>query len=164
MREPKDDPALLAAIGRVTVETGRLEQLLAEIGDLLVNPKEPWVGKAFTTDVPLNRLIDAVVWLYSERQLPDPRRFKSILDSVFTLAQERNRVVHSRWILSAVLSGFPVLPIRTRIESRNRKGPTYKVEDFTEGQINQLADRIAKVTSDLIPFWKHAVRLSGLEM
>ena len=164
MSKSKDDSALLAAIGRVTVEAGRLEVLLAEIADSLVNPAELWVGKAFTTDIPLNRLIDAVIWLYSERRLPKTKHLKSILEGVFKLAQERNRIVHSRWIISPIIPGLPVLPIRTRTESRNQKGPVYRREHFTERQINYLADKIAQSTSRLIPFWKHAVRLSDLDV
>jgi hypothetical protein len=164
MNKPEDNTTILAAIGRVTVEAETMETLLTEIGDMLLNPKDLWAGKAFTTDIPLNRLIDALIWLYNERKLPDAKKFISILENVFKLAQERNELIHARWIVTAVIPGFPVIPIRTRTGLHHRKGPYYKREHISEKQINDLADRIADASKQLNPFFKAAMKLSGFDV
>jgi hypothetical protein len=143
-----------AAIGRVAVAAGRLETVLAELADLLVNPKEPWTGQTFTTDVPTSRLITAILWLYEQRGGARLSELKSLLDRVFDLTQKRNEMLHADWIIEPV-PGFPVMPpLRKRTELQSRKGPVHSSEFFTERELAGIAGQIAKAVSELYSFIK----------
>ena len=160
MKQSTEQLEVLAAIGRVTVEAGRLEVTLAELAEILVNPNELSMGKIFTTDMRVSRLVDSVIWLYSQRKMTDSNRLKGLLKRISALSKERNQVVHSRWIVSELSPGFPLLPIRSRTK-KTRKGPVYDLKHLSKAEINDLADRIHAANTELIPFFREALRLAG---
>jgi hypothetical protein len=149
-----DTTPAYAAIGKVAVAFGRLETALAELADRLVNPKEPWTGQAFTTDVRVSRLIDAILWLYEQRGGSRQSELKLLLNRILELSKKRNEILHADWIIEPV-SGFPAMPpIRKRTELQSRKGPSHSTEMFTESELTNIAGQISKATSELYTFIK----------
>jgi hypothetical protein len=149
-----DTTPAYAAIGKVAVAFGRLETALAELADLLVNPKEPWTGQAFTTDVPTSRLITAILWLYEQRGGARLSELKSLLDRILELSQTRNKMLHADWIIEPVPGFPPMPPIRRRAELQPKKGPSHSTEMFTEPELTKTASEMSKATSELYTFIK----------
>ncbi len=141
----------LRALGRLTTEFSFLELTVKQVILGLLHKDERDSGMILTAHLSFARLCDAAAAIAHERMKNVPGavdQLGSILKRVRTLATERNRLIHSIWVLSDDPSaGLSQIRITAKRKLDIQLEPQVPPED-----LNRTADEIYGAAVDLVLF------------
>jgi hypothetical protein len=149
------DEAILLALGRVTVEFQRMEQILVFLIQVLIDP-DPRIGRIVTTQLSFQRICDMCLALFLYRTKAEElhHELANLVNRAKEAEQQRNSYVHSWWSIQA--TNDDTRPVG-RFKSRLKKGEwTLDSEIIDAFKLDELANRMSSISSDLVRFMVRA--------
>jgi glutamate mutase epsilon subunit len=177
MQDPEFDNAILVQLGRITIAFSQLQITLLSYTDSLLSRNDRDAANIATAGIPANRLLEmfgSLLRLRLAEIYPSTPAVEMISDrikketvKIGNAMEDRNRVVHSQWIMNIQIQVGKNWTVRhitdTAIGVQNRKGfprpKKYKAED-----LKAIADSIASVTKQLVGFMQEVVETTGLKI
>lgn len=137
------NPEILSAIGRVVIESSRLEYELALIVSHLIDSTDEKVGWIVTAGASIKTLSPLLLSLYEYRVKDENKieHLKELLGKCQKLSSVRDVYVHSAWISHHPLDSA----LRQKATNKLKKGFNAKVEFVPASDINKLADEISEI-------------------
>lgn len=141
------DPALLEAIGRITINVALLEEAISLCIWALIGGEQQ-MGQIVTAQLSFRQLVDLSCSLY-RFQVSDPAvlaELEGIRKSLHEAEGRRHRIIHSGWAAGPE-SGAG---LRSKIVARAKQGLQYQFEKVTATDIDSLADFLATLADEIV--------------
>lgn len=139
----------LRAIGRITANFALLELMISNCIGSLLGTDGP-TGQIVTAELSFSHLATLFSSLYRNRT-SDPQainELKNLLSLVAKAEEQRNKVTHSIW--GADPAGGKLARLKTT--AKRSSGLKYQVQEMTTEDLNEIADFISKVATDVTEF------------
>ena len=140
----------LKAIGRVVVYFSLLDEALSFRICSLIGYQNN-IGNVITAELSFKQKVNlfSSLFCHLQKTTQEPSELKSLIDRISTAEEERNKILHSLWVVGTSSD----MVIRLKATAKRRKGQSgfkAQAKPMLLQDINRIADSILDLFYDLI--------------
>ena len=143
-------PEHLHAIGDITVSFAMLEGVLESLIWDLASPQDQRIGQIITAELSFKQRLhlasSCLRHKYSDRAKHE--QMDALRQRALAVENERNKITHSTWAVGDTRETIT----RVKITAKARKGWTMKFEQISIKKLDELAEQIRVLSSDITMF------------